>query len=762
MAGRDITEGRGDKLGPSTADPSLGRAIAVDLGILSSSSTWQNSGESYDIALGGLPFILATGDERPYIRQTAPFKKDQFDNGAEPGEQSLTGWWIRSQSSFHGGTGIRFYDPSAGEVVAHRFTDSQNVDVWTKGQVTLLKDTVNTHPTTGSVVGTDHQHRNQHVRSIQWSNVNGVLLHDEYDVDKIYPAITVSITNKALTTNVATLTTSAAHGLTVGMTITITGVDATFNGEYRITTVPTTTTFTYAKVATNVTSTSVSPVGAGVTNPVIHFIDYISGTDRKVHAICDDGVNAYWVTNKTAGGAQRLTMFKKPLTGDSITGSSNPSATGDVTQMFQSGDEEIIYAAMEFIKDRIILCVNNKVYEFPTNTDAIGDGTLVYTNPNTNYHYTSVAASGPAIYTAGHSGIYSTIQKYTLSTAGVMPTLTSAVVAAELPAGEIVEKIYYYLGYMCIGTNKGMRVAAVNDQDGSLSYGPLIFESSQPVYDFAARDRFIWAASGIGALDAGLIRVDLGNEIETLRFAYANDLQVVQETEHYTTSVAFLGATNRLTFCTAHETTNGAIYLESASTLAPTGYLTTGYIRYGTLEPKNFKRLLGRGDFTHGTLTLATVDKNNSAIYDHITYEAGINPVEVTTSQPDTAQEYVAYKFTFGRDAANTTLGPVFKGYQAKATIATPRQRQIQFSVYCFDLETDRYNVLIGYEGRAFDRVGALEDVEEDGDIVTWQDLTTGESRQVQIEQISYNRRTPPDKRFDGNGGIINIIVRTV
>ncbi len=38
--------------------------------------------------------------------------------------------------------------------------------------------------------------------------------------------------------------------------IVITGVDATFNGEYRITGVPTTTTFTYAKTATNVTSTA--------------------------------------------------------------------------------------------------------------------------------------------------------------------------------------------------------------------------------------------------------------------------------------------------------------------------------------------------------------------------------------------------------------------------------------------------------------------------------------------------------------------------
>ena len=715
---------------------------------------------SYDVAIGGLPFFYAINDARPYIRQTAPFRKDQFDNGNEPGEQSLTGWWIRSQMSFHSGSGIKFFDPATtDENGKYRFADSKGVDVWTKGQVTLLKDVVDTHQTTGAVTGTDHQHPNQHVRSIQWSGTEGVLLHDEFDVDKIYPSITVSISNKALTSNVATLTTPTAHGLTVGMTIVITGVDATFNGSYRITTVPTTTTFTYAKVATDVTSAAVSPVGTGVTDPVIHYIDYLAGTDAKVFAICDDGVNAYWVTNKTQGGNQRLTMFKKPLSGDSITGASNPSATGDVVQMFQDADIEIQYATMEFIKDRIVLCVNSRVYELSTSATSLPSP--IYTNPNTNYHYTSVAASGPAIYTAGHSGIYSTIQKYTLSTAGVMPTLTSAVVAAEMPAGEIVEKIYYYLGYMMIGTNQGIRVAAISDQDGSLNYGPLILETSQPVYDFAARDHYVWAATGIGALDGGLTRLDLSNELETLRFAYANDLQVSQTAEHYTTGVAFLGTTNRLTFCTARETTDGAIYLESATELVPSGYITTGNIRYGTLEPKNFKRLLGRGDFVHGSMTLETVDKNGVE-YDHISYDASVPPIEVGTSSPATAQEYVAYKFIMYRDGTDGAKGPTFKGYQAKATIATPRQRILQFPIYCFDLETDRYNSMIGYEGKAFEKILALEDIEESGDVLTWQDLTTGESRQAVIEQISFSRMTPPDKRFSGFGGVIQVTIRTV
>jgi hypothetical protein len=78
-----------------------------------------------------------------------------------------------------------------------------------------------------------------------------------------HDTITKLISNKALTSNVATLTTSTAHTFAVGETVTVTGVDSTFNGEFTIVSVPTTTTFTYAKTATNVTSISVTPAGTG-------------------------------------------------------------------------------------------------------------------------------------------------------------------------------------------------------------------------------------------------------------------------------------------------------------------------------------------------------------------------------------------------------------------------------------------------------------------------------------------------------------------
>ena len=737
MAGRDITEGRAT------------RAIAVNVGIDATTSIWQNTDIAYDTAIGGMPFIYAISDSRPYIRQTAPFRKDQFDNQTEPGEQSLTGWWIRSQSSFHYGDGITFYDPTSsnsGSPEHYRYAESKGLNVWDIGQVTLLNDVDAEHITTGAIESNGRA--NQQLRSIKWNNTNGVLLRDEYDVDKI-----------------------ASDGT------------------------------------------------------VTHFIDYNSGADAKVYAICDDGVNAFWITNT----ATKKTVYKKPLTGTS-------ASTADVTTMF---DEVglVTNATMEYVKDRIVMCANNKVYEF--SSSAVAMPSPVYTHPSTAHVYTSVAASGTSIYVSGYNGIQSTILRFTLSSAGVMPTLTSAIIAAEFPVGEIVHKIHYYLGYMMIGTNLGVRVAQVSD-DGSINYGPLIVQTTQPCYDFASRDHYVWCATSVDG-EPGVIRIDLSAEIETLRFAWANDLYYTGVTGHVTTACAFANGTDQLWFATSANSVGGTItnkamtagvatlttasahglvagssvwvqgvdsnfnsttsawtltsattttftytsavtatvtsaavtsstalanvpgstYAEDETQLAPTGYLQTGFIRYNTLEPKNYKRLVARGDFTKGSMTLETVDANGIE-YDHISYDSSVPPVEVSTNQPQDAQEYVAYKFIFYRDGTTASLGPIMKGYQAKATIATPRQRVMRFPVYCYDVETDRYNVQVGYEGRAFDRISQLESIEENGDVVTWQDLTTGESRQCVIEQISFTRLTPPDRGFTGYGGVIDITIRTV
>lgn len=666
MAGRDITEGRGS----STAN--VGYAIAVDLGIVSSSAVWENTAISYDTAIGGLPFFYAISDARPYIRQTAPFRKEQFDNNSEPGEQSLTGWWLRSQSSFHNGSGIKFYDPSAGETTKYRFQDSKGVNVWTKGQVTLLRNTTENHTITGPIAANGRSQ--QQLRTIKWGSTGGVLLHDEYDVDKIDTAGTVT-----------------------------------------------------------------------------HFIDYNSGTDYPVYGICDDGVNAYWSTRILDSGVDKTAVYKKALTGNSSTSN---------TLMFKDSSIVVSNSVMEYVKDRIVMCANNKVYEFSTSAAALP--TAVYSHSDTDIVFTSITASGPAIYISAYSGLQSSIYKFTLNTStGAMPSLTSAINAADMPEGEVIHKIKYYLGYILIGTSKGIRVAVVNDQDGSINYGPIIVETSQPCYDFAVRDRFVWCATSVAGAP-GVIRIDLGAEIETLRFAYANDVYYSGVSGYPTTSCSFIGETDRLAYTTSKvSSTNGHYYSEDSATLITTGYIQSGNIRYNTLEPKNFRRIIGRGEFEKGSMSIDTVTEDGTE-YEHITYDSSIPAQEVSTTQPESAQEFVSFKFTLTRDGTTSSLGPTFKGFQVKATIATPRQREIQFPIFCYDVETDRFNVVTGYEGKALDRIRALEDAEAGGDVLIWQDLTSGESRQVTIEQLSFTRLTPPDKRFSGFGGVIKVTLRTV
>lgn len=642
--------------------------------------SYSASAESYDIAINDMPFFLNAGDEFPYGRETAQYRKQQIDQSNEPGEQSITGWWVRAQSSFHGGAGIAYYDPAVGETVQYRYADSKGVNVWDKGKITLLKSVTQGHEMTGAIDSNGVVQ--QHMRSIKWSTFTGALVHDGYDVDKI-----------------------------------------------------------------KVTDPS---------NPV-HFIDYNAGAGvYPVYAICDDGTNAYWITNKLSGGTTKLTAYGKPLTGSS-------ASTADEFKIFDNS-QIITNGVMEYVKQRLVICADNKVYECATAVSSTP--TLLYTNPSTGHVYTSITASGPAIYISGYNGAQSTIEKYTLSSGGSMPTLTSAIIAAELPVGEIVHKIYYYLGYMIIGTNKGVRVALVSDQDGSINYGPLIAETSQPVYDFAARDHYIWCASSVAG-EPGLIRIDLSNEIEPLRFAYANDLYYDGMTGHPTTAVCFDGNTDpttqdRLMFTTAYASSaNGAIYVESASTLREAGYVTTGKIRYGTLENKVFKNLKARIDNTNGGLTIKSIDAYNGE-YSIGSFSEGDFTPEVSVTYPVGSQEYLSFKFTISRSSTNSANGPVFSGYQLKSLPAVSRQRLITYPLACYDREKDSFGNQVGHEGAAYEKLTLLETVENLGDTIRIEDFRTGESYLGIIEGLQFINRTPSDKRFSGFGGILVATIRTI
>ena len=107
----------------------------------SGSATYAATGEAYDVAVAGLPFFLFNSDDAPYRRVTAQYRKQQIDQTREAGEQTLTGWWVRSQSSFHFGAGIKFFEPQQEESLRFQYTESKGLDIWTRGQATLLNDT---------------------------------------------------------------------------------------------------------------------------------------------------------------------------------------------------------------------------------------------------------------------------------------------------------------------------------------------------------------------------------------------------------------------------------------------------------------------------------------------------------------------------------------------------------------------------------------------------------------------------------------------
>lgn len=77
-----------------------------------------------------------------------------------------------------------------------------------------------------------------------------------------------TVSNKALTTNVATITTSAPHGFVTGQTVRVNSVDATFDGVFPITGTPLTTTFTYALVHADVVSAAASGTATLIHTPL--------------------------------------------------------------------------------------------------------------------------------------------------------------------------------------------------------------------------------------------------------------------------------------------------------------------------------------------------------------------------------------------------------------------------------------------------------------------------------------------------------------
>lgn len=128
----------------ASRSPDISERTIIDLsGRLS--TYYDLNANAFDMAIGGLPFIMAVTDNTPYRRQTAEFRVQRVDQMRDPGEHTLggSGYWTRSQSSWHYGEGVLFAEPMEGNdaEVRFRYRDSYGINVWTPGEISLLNKT---------------------------------------------------------------------------------------------------------------------------------------------------------------------------------------------------------------------------------------------------------------------------------------------------------------------------------------------------------------------------------------------------------------------------------------------------------------------------------------------------------------------------------------------------------------------------------------------------------------------------------------------
>ena len=617
-------------------------------------TSYSSTSEAYDVAFAGLPFFLAASDDTPYRRVTAQYRKQQIDQTREAGEQTLTGWWLRSQSSFHLGAGIKYFEPAQDESLRFQFTESKGVDVFTNGQVTLLNDTASFYSGSdpGQLIG----------------------LNDGTD-DCIIFTDGTAIKKQASSAGSPTTITQA-------------------------------------------------------------------GTPSTIFSLTTDGSNYYFINGTRV---HRGSVGAVPADAEIYTAASTTRAT------------------IRFVKQRLILAKENVLYELDANATASAVlPTALYTHPNPNWVWSSISEGPQAIYVAGYdpNGTSSSVFKITLDLANAnalgFPELNVPSVVIDLPDGESINDFDVYLGlYAVLATSAGFRVGIV-DNTGDIQYGPLLFKDA-PCKGIAFKDNFAFISTLIEG-EAGLIRTDLSTTVvsNSLIFPWAWDL-IAAGTGTSATDVAFFGNSDRLVFSTVSDD----IWAESTTSLVESGYIQTGYIRYNTLEPKIFKLLFPRFISTNGSLSLQSIDSAGNT-YNIGTYAQGATITESGIPYPASAQEYLGFKFTFNRSSTNILLGPTFNGYQIKSLVATPRQRLIQYPVFCYDHESDKFGVEVDYEGFAFSRMQQIETVENLGDTIVVQDFRTGESFIGLIEEMDFINRTPTDKRFSGFGGTLLITIRSV
>lgn len=140
------------------------------------------NGREIHYTIAGVPFRVYTSPDMPLSLETAPMQKQQQDQEPEAGEQTLAGWWLRSQVSYHEGAGALYAEARGDLTATAQFRESSNVDVWTQGELTLLPAVVDAGLTTNRSVAVVPDST---VHSVVAGRVGSVVRYTNLDVSAV-------------------------------------------------------------------------------------------------------------------------------------------------------------------------------------------------------------------------------------------------------------------------------------------------------------------------------------------------------------------------------------------------------------------------------------------------------------------------------------------------------------------------------------------------------------------------------------------------
>jgi hypothetical protein len=381
-------------------------------------------------------------------------------------------------------------------------------------------------------------------------------------------------------------------------------------------------------------------------------------------------------------------------------------------------------------------------HTLPASGGAQGSATKTWASGLSSIRGAWSFASGPAaVYLSKGSLVYA----ITLADDGTVPVVQSGVTVAEVPDDETIQGMTYALGHIVLATTKGVRVAVVDGTNVVL--GPLVVEGNFTTV--VADGTTVFAASSMVGT-AGVYAIDLTQPIAgtDLRFSWFK----------WTSTFGRIASAKAGKYVFS---SSGMYSLPATGNLVTSGTLTTGYHRFGTLEPKTFHALKVRMGGTGGQIKIFRVMLDGSEVLLYTLNAASASNEDITLGMPDTA-EAIALRFELERSTTDASKGPELLGYQLKALPSPRRQRMIRVPLLLHDVEDRAPARSQGRNRRAWERLRSLEEMEEAGAMQVFQDFRTGESGVCFIESVEHAGSTPPGKQDSGFGGVVVLTLRKV